>query len=96
MKRQSTRKHRMENFKLAEEILASPESLYSIQFTVHSSILTLLTVHNATNYKRSVRLKFSRIYSEKDEGLQIHLQTSFAATLSGGPNEMSYLSRKLS
>jgi hypothetical protein len=49
----------MENFKTAEEILASPESLYSIQGIVRSSTLTLLTVHNEMNYKRSVRLKFS-------------------------------------
>ena len=55
----------MENFKTAEEILASPESLYSIQCIVRSSILTLLTVHNEMSYKRSVQLKFSRGFIQK-------------------------------
>ena len=89
-----TGKHEMENFKIADEILASLESLYSTQCTVCSSILTLLTVYSGmNNYKRSLRLKFSIGYIHKDEGLQIHLQT-FCHHFSGGPNEVSsYLSR---
>jgi len=76
-----TGKHEMENFKIADEILASLESLYSTQCTLCSSILTLLTVYSGmNNYKRSLRLKFSIGYIHKDEGLQIHLQTHFAIT----------------
>jgi hypothetical protein len=55
----------MGNFKIAIEISASPGTLYSIQCTVHSSILTLLTVHNEMNYKRSVRMRFSTGFIQK-------------------------------
>jgi len=73
--------HKMENFKIADEILASLESLYSTQCTVCSSILTLLTIYNGmNNYKRSLRLKFSTGFIHKEVGLQIHLQTRFAVT----------------
>jgi len=73
--------HIIENFKIPDEILASLESLYSTQYTLCSSILTLLTVYSGMNsYKRSVRLKFGTGFILKDEGLQMHLQTHFAVT----------------
>ena len=73
-----TGKQEMENFKRADEILASLESLYSTQCTVCSSILTLLTVYSGmNNYKRSLRVKFSTEFFHKDEG---HLQICFAVT----------------